>query len=256
LVAATLDEFPLYAKGGVPLPTQPYAARMTSALLKNLVVRCWPGQPGIQGVSTLYEDDGTSPDYANGRRALTNLNYVRTGDRALLTISPTEGEYQGQLKERAFTVQFEAVGRPASAAIDGTPTPFEYEAEKARAVVRVSARSIQHGVQIEVVAPVADQPQLAASARQRRWSALLGHPIAALSELPADAPPALRTAALAIAGYGVVTKNLSPYLYRPVLRPYMYANKPVEVVCRDQANDGTVRRTAHLFVSAEPPPPK
>jgi alpha-glucosidase (family GH31 glycosyl hydrolase) len=46
LVAATIDEFPLYIRGGVPVPMQPYTQRMTSTPLTNVAIRCYPGEDG------------------------------------------------------------------------------------------------------------------------------------------------------------------------------------------------------------------
>ena len=42
LVAADINEFPLYVKGGVPIPMQPYTPRMATAPLTTLRVRCYP----------------------------------------------------------------------------------------------------------------------------------------------------------------------------------------------------------------------
>jgi len=74
-----LDSFPLFARGGVPIPMQPYAERMATEPLKTLVVRVYPGE---QGRFDLYEDDGLTQDYLSGHYGLTPLSYRRNGARS------------------------------------------------------------------------------------------------------------------------------------------------------------------------------
>ena len=66
LCAADINEFPLFARGGVPVPMQPYTPRMTSAKLSTLRLRAFPGAQGKDGRSQLYEDDGQSNAYQTG----------------------------------------------------------------------------------------------------------------------------------------------------------------------------------------------
>lgn len=74
-VVSTLETSPVFVKGGYPLPMQPYRERMASAPLDTLVVRCYPGEKGIENHYTLYEDDGQTLDYQAGRFATTDLSY-------------------------------------------------------------------------------------------------------------------------------------------------------------------------------------
>ena len=62
------EDFPIlsrkvYDRPLVYLPMQPYRERMASAPLDTLVVRCYPGEKGIENHYTLYEDDGQTLDY-------------------------------------------------------------------------------------------------------------------------------------------------------------------------------------------------
>jgi len=102
LVAADIDEFPLYVRGGVPVPMQPYTNRMTHGVGKELIIRCWPGQ---SGASELYEDDGETESYRKGQCARTPLRYSRRGKRVRIEIGPTVGSFPGQVTERAVTIQ-------------------------------------------------------------------------------------------------------------------------------------------------------
>ncbi len=102
IAAADVDEFPLFVRGGVPLPEQPYTERPATAPLTHLVLRCFPGEDGKTGTSTLYEDDGVSAEYAKGAAATTNLSYLRKGTRVSIHIAPTEGSYAKQPGARGY----------------------------------------------------------------------------------------------------------------------------------------------------------
>ncbi len=102
LVSADINQFPLYAKGGVPIPLQPYTPRMTTEPLRELIVRCYPGESGR---FTLYEDDGITKDYSAGKYALTELSYRRDRDTVTVTIGPTKGTFAGQPASRSYVVE-------------------------------------------------------------------------------------------------------------------------------------------------------
>ena len=50
---------------------QPYGAHMATVILNTLIVRCYPGNDGGNNTYTLYEDDGVTTDYEQGRYATT-----------------------------------------------------------------------------------------------------------------------------------------------------------------------------------------
>ena len=72
-----LEQFPLFIKGGCPLPMQPYTERMCSTPLTELIVRCYPGKEGANNTYILYEDDGLTQDYLQGKYATTRLKIGR-----------------------------------------------------------------------------------------------------------------------------------------------------------------------------------
>lgn len=100
-----LERFPLFVKGGYPIPMQPYTPRMASAPLDRLVVRCYPGEEGCQHSYTLYEDDGVTTAYEQGKYAETMLEYQRKDGQTKITIHPARGEYQGQVMKRAYRIE-------------------------------------------------------------------------------------------------------------------------------------------------------
>lgn len=128
-VWADINEFPLYVKGGIPIPLQAYTPRMATAPLDNLIVRVYPGQ---SGEFTLYEDDGLTKDYQQGKFATTKLQYQTSRDENgnfiyTITIEPTQGVYSGQLEERSYTIEFAYFLQEGtvSAYIQKQPTNYE-----------------------------------------------------------------------------------------------------------------------------------
>ncbi len=124
-VSADINRFPLYARGGVPMPLQPYTQRMTTAALTNLVVRCYPGADGQSASSTLYEDDGVTTGYLRGESSQTVLTYQRSKNKVTVTLSPSKGSYAGQPEERSYLVELRETARPRDAAV--RPGRFETE---------------------------------------------------------------------------------------------------------------------------------
>jgi alpha-glucosidase (family GH31 glycosyl hydrolase) len=119
--SADLSSFPVFARGGVPIPMQPYTPRMGTDPLKTLIVRAYPGEDGKKGSFTLYEDDGVSDEYEKGSFALTGLEYLRDGKEISVSILPAKGAYRGQLASRKLIVELPSAGDVVSAEADGKP---------------------------------------------------------------------------------------------------------------------------------------
>jgi hypothetical protein len=168
LVAATIDEFPLYVRGGVPIAMQPYSERMTSAPLTNLVVRCYPGGNERTNFSTLYEDDGISMDYTRGRFAKTRLSYYREGSSVSVTIAPAEGTFAGQVAERGYVVELPCTEKANGAQVDGNTVQVEYVKNENLNRIAVPSRSIRLGCNINLEVAEADQESIRTQAFARR----------------------------------------------------------------------------------------
>lgn len=124
-----IDSFPLYVKGGYPLPMQPYTPRMASADLTKLIVRCYPGTEGKQGSYTLYEDDGSTTDYEKGGFATTKMDYALKNGTTEITIHPAQGSYTGQVKNRAYRFELASTHVPAKASVNGKDAKITPEAD-------------------------------------------------------------------------------------------------------------------------------
>ena len=219
-VAADIDEFPLFVRGGVPIPMRDYTPRPATARLDHLVLRCYPGPEGENGASDLYEDDGQTRAYETGARAWTGLSYRRNAGSITIDISATAGHYEGQLAERSYTIELADLQRPDSATIDGTAGKVDYDPASWTARVEISPHPIDRGIEVVVRAETADAETIHQQAVAARLSGMIGRPVGAgaVKGMIADAvgavrDPSVAAGILAAGGMAVVCANDAPYLY-------------------------------------------
>jgi hypothetical protein len=212
ITAADINEFPLFVRAGVPLPEQPYSERPTSAPLKNLVLRCFPGSDHELGKSTLYEDDGISDDYKQAGSATTDLSYSREGNQITIRVGPTHGSHQAQPGSRAYTVLLPDTQRgilqtPANAILS-------YDAATATNQIEVPAAPVDQETVINITAADADPAQVRDKAMTHRLDGLLEKPVARWTDADrAGLSPGLVDAVHAVHGIALMPINQSPYLY-------------------------------------------
>jgi len=219
LVTADINEFPLYARGGVPIPMQPYTPRMATAPLRTLRVRCWPGADGVTGRSTLYEDDGVTTAYTKGQIAIATLSYTRRGEIVTVTVGATAGHYAGQPERRSLVIELPDMLKAARATLNGKPVAVAYDAATFTNRITVPARPIAQAATIVVQAAPGGWVTRHLKAIVRR-AAGVRRPIA-----PGDflSSAAQQAALLAVGGVGLVAKNEGAYLYHGAVHYLFYA---------------------------------
>ena len=150
LVAATIDELPLFVRAGVPLPLQPYQPRMASTQTSELHVRCYPGADGESASFVFHEDDGETRRYEQGEFASTKLRCERHGATLRVHVAATEGTFTGQLSERAYVIEIPATERATKVMVDGESGSAEYDANQFTNRVHVPARAIGEELDVRV----------------------------------------------------------------------------------------------------------
>ncbi len=229
VVAADINEFPIFARGGIPIPTQPYTQRMSTEPLKELVVRCYPGEDTKTGKYFLYEDDGVTQDYSKGEFALTELSYTRKGDDVTISITPSKGGYKGQVKSRSYVIELPCTLKADSAEIDGKSTKAEYDEKSFTNRIKVSSRPIGEGVAVRVQVKDADSAQVCSSALSKRMEGLLGKspsgkPEDILSKHCKDLKDPAPETLFGLFGITVFKKNEGPYFYKGKENIHIYNN--------------------------------
>ncbi len=262
IVSADIDEFPIYARGGVPIPLQPYNERPAMAPLETLRVRCYPGADGASGEYTLREDDGKSSEYQNGKSSSTRLSYQRKGDQVSVEIGATVGEYKGQLARRSYEIELANTTGATEVTIDGQPAEASYDDKLGVSRIVVPATDIRKSVLVKATAPECDAAKFANAAQARRAQGIAGKTAGAKS-LDAllnsgEIPPKAKTALLALAGIGLMPyhesptffgeKNLLAFIAPPGLVEGGVAKKVVE----DNASGDTAEKSELIPVGKTP----
>jgi len=150
-VKAGIADIPLFVKGGAPIPLQPDTPRMTSAPLKTLKVRIYPGD---SGTFSLYEDDGQSKGYTADQYATTALQSTRKNNQLVLTVGPAKGSYAGQLKERACIVELPATPKGLTATLNGTAVPVVYDVQAGMNSIALPTCPITKAQTLTITQPV------------------------------------------------------------------------------------------------------
>ncbi len=230
LVCAGIEELPLFVKGGVPVPMQPYCLRPGSAVAETLVVRCFPGPEGGEERFVLFEDDGVSGAYRSGACAGTTLRYRREGQRVCVTLEASQGSYRGMPEQRAIRLELPLAECCGAVTVNGSPATAARAEEEGLplTVVEVPSQSVRQALEIVVICRCREDAACRADARARRCRGLLPPgqverpPEAVLREAVAAGETPLLEALLALWGVGAVRKAES--LYRdgeaPVLKFY------------------------------------
>lgn len=116
---AALDEFPIFAQGGVPIPMQKPVLRMAEHAPNPLVVTVYPG---ANGKSIFYEDDGLTKGYLHGQHAITTLTYRHLADgNTEVSIGAAVGRYNGEKDMRNIDICLPQTSRPIAVTLNGTP---------------------------------------------------------------------------------------------------------------------------------------
>lgn len=214
VVSADINEFPLYARGGVPIPMQPYSERPCTTPLDTLRLRCYPGADGATGEFTLYEDDGRSEAYLEGKFATTRLSYTRKADRVLIEIGAADGNYQGQPAKRTYQIELPNTARLEQVTANGRPVQATGGGAPGMHLIVLPAQDIRKPVRVEMSAHDFDASQLAGAALSRRVKGIMGEAGGAddLKTLLRrdDLAPDTRAALLALAGIGLMPYHESP----------------------------------------------
>jgi alpha-glucosidase (family GH31 glycosyl hydrolase) len=166
-VEAAIDEMPLHARAGAPLPTRPYTPRMATAPLDTLVVRCYPGQTGQ---AKLYEDDGQSRGYLNGECAWTGISYQRAGRTVTVRIEPAAGKFAGQLARRSYKVELPCTVRAESATVNGRSAKIIYDEERKINTIAAGEAPLKEAQEFVVVVDEAAPEIFARAASEKRKS--------------------------------------------------------------------------------------
>jgi alpha-glucosidase (family GH31 glycosyl hydrolase) len=217
LVTADLNEMPLYARGGVPIPMQPYTPRMATTPISQLRVLCYPGADGQTQTSSLYEDDGRSEEYQKSGFARTPLSYTRRGNSVTIEVGATKGTYKGQLRQRSIVIELPNTTKATAATWQGRKLSTRYDAPSATNFIEIASQPIDRAISIDIAcAPLDSKPQRD-RAMQRRLRGITGE------NPPTELSPEQKVMALAARGIGLIRQVDGPNFQDQAPRWTFYA---------------------------------
>lgn len=178
IVAATIDESPLFVAGGTPVATQAVTLRMGTTPLHEVVIVCYPGEPGRAGRGEVYEDDGRSRGHERGEFAKTPMeatwSEVAGGRMAVdLRIGPRVGSFPGEPASSLCVVELRGVSRIVEATRAGGEVRVEHAGDRARLALGEIPRGGE-GLAARVVMETADHGAAALARRASRLREALG----------------------------------------------------------------------------------
>ncbi|MFX0061810.1 MAG: TIM-barrel domain-containing protein, partial [Candidatus Hermodarchaeota archaeon] len=129
-----LDEIPVFAKAGAIIPLAHISKKDKWNETNNPKEMDIVIFPGSDNIFELYEDDGNSQDYLNGKYVVTEFSQTWEGNTLHFRVKKLNNEENINLipKERTFTLIFKGIKKPDSieVQVNGNPINFQSEYDK------------------------------------------------------------------------------------------------------------------------------
>ncbi len=127
---APLDKLPLFVKAGSIIPMYPQMNYDGEKPLDTLTLDIYPSE---KSVYQLYEDDGKTRQYKEGKFATTNITCNVTSNATTVGISAIDGSYENMLSNRNYVLQIHTAKKPSSVLINSkklSSAQYHYSNEK------------------------------------------------------------------------------------------------------------------------------
>lgn len=135
----TQSDIPHYYREGAIIPHFPKVSHLKTRP-DTLILRF---APGTQGELNYYEDENDNDNYENGAYTFTRVTQEVTGNEGTYTIYPTEGQFEGMPKERAYEIVLLAVNRPETVTVNGLPYSESDYAEASTWIYNADTRTVR-----------------------------------------------------------------------------------------------------------------
>lgn len=119
-VDAPLETVPLFVRGGAIIPKgrpMNYVGEISSGLV---TLEIFPDEHG-NASGSLYEDDGTSPDYQRGVYRRTSFKVAKAGRSYRVSVAGVEGSYRPDRREFSWVIRSSERTRPMSGTLADRP---------------------------------------------------------------------------------------------------------------------------------------
>ena len=99
----SIDDYPIFVKQGSIIPMAGQNSFMSYQNPKDLEIHVFPGKSNTYH---MYEDDGETYDYLNGKYCITEIDYNYRKSNYTLIIRPIEGDLNSLLPTRDYKIVF------------------------------------------------------------------------------------------------------------------------------------------------------
>jgi alpha-glucosidase (family GH31 glycosyl hydrolase) len=123
-IYGVLEDIPAFAKAGAILPLGPEVSWGGIENPETLELFVFPG---ADNVFELFEDDGETTGYQQGKYALTKMAQIWGGDFLTLTVSPVKGDQDLIPEKRRYHLNFRGIAAPAEISITHNDVPINRE---------------------------------------------------------------------------------------------------------------------------------
>ncbi len=123
-VDAPLERVPLFVRGGAIIPTGPQMNHVGEKPVDPITFAIYPDEKGF-ATTTLYEDDGLTPQYQSGVLRRTSVRAQRAALGYRVTVGSPQGNYDAGRRTFTFVVKAAAKSRTATVSDDGRARTVE-----------------------------------------------------------------------------------------------------------------------------------
>ncbi len=149
-VQSGINEIPMYQRAGAVIPVVQPALHSGAIDYVNMTLRIACPTTSINSESKLYEDDGLSLDYRTGENRRTAFHYSFNGtNKHVVTIDRAEGNFQGAIDERAWTLDFRNIDKPKTVTANSEnlgKDAWSYDRKQRSLTVNLPVSSVQNAI--------------------------------------------------------------------------------------------------------------
>ncbi len=127
---APLDKLPLFVKAGSIIPMYPQMNYDGEKPLDTLTLDIYPSEKTSYD---LYEDDGLTRQYKEGKFAITNISCNQTAASTIINIDAIKGDYENMLPQRNYVLQIHTEKTPTTIIVNNknlSTSQYRYSNEK------------------------------------------------------------------------------------------------------------------------------
>lgn len=143
IVAADINEMPLFVRAGVPIPLGDPEKIHLGDPDTSFNILLFPAFTPGERQFVLYEDDGESDAYEHDAYTETVFSCHTMKNEVKVIVHPSCGQYDGMIGNRSFKLELHCVSAVKTVKINSIGSPFCYDAE--REILFVGPIDSKHG---------------------------------------------------------------------------------------------------------------